>query len=182
MYKKQQEIAKLDSVAQQALEQAERQRRQQQQQEEDAQEGQGQEQQQQQRQERQAAAEGWQGDGVAGPAAAAEEEAVPLQQQQQQQPEQRDVAAAAALVAAAAAAERGKLEEESLPLMLDAMWAANRLDIEATLRHVCKRLLNDPQVCVHLGVTPSACKPCGYTSCGLNGSMYQREARAAPAH
>lgn len=27
------------------------------------------------------------------------------------------------------------------PLFADAMWAANRLDIEATLRHVCKHLL-----------------------------------------
>ena len=151
VYKKQQEIAKLDSMAQQALEQAEQQRRQQQQQ-----------QQQQQEQEQEQSAQG-QGDGAAGSAAAAEEEAVPLQHQhrqqqqeqhrQQQQQGQGDAAGAAALAAAAAAAARGKLEEESLPLMLDAMWAANRLDIEATLRHVCKRLLNDPQVRAPLGVT-----------------------------
>lgn len=28
----------------------------------------------------------------------------------------------------------------------EAMWAANKLDIEATLRHVCRKLLNDEQV------------------------------------
>ena len=27
----------------------------------------------------------------------------------------------------------------------EAMWAANKLDINATLRHVCKKLLNDEQ-------------------------------------
>ena len=50
---------------------------------------------------------------------------------------------AAALTAAATAAEaeRVKAEEASLPLMLDAMWAANVLDIESTLKHVCKTVL-----------------------------------------
>lgn len=36
---------------------------------------------------------------------------------------------------------RAQLEEATLPLMLDAMWAANVLDIENTLRHVCKKVL-----------------------------------------
>jgi high-affinity Fe2+/Pb2+ permease len=165
VYKKQQEIAKLDSMAQQALEQAEQHRRQQQ-------DEQGQ-------QAWQANGAGWPVDGVAGSAAAAEEEAVPLQhqqrqQQQRQQQQQGDAAGAAALAAAAAAAERGKLEEESLPLMLDAMWAANRLDIEATLRHVCKRLLNDPQVRAPPWwtlVTPW----CIYKICSLNESVHQPE-------
>ncbi len=31
---------------------------------------------------------------------------------------------------------RAALEERALPLMLDAMWAANVLDIETTVRHV----------------------------------------------
>ena len=35
---------------------------------------------------------------------------------------------------------RAQLEEATLPLMLDAMWAANVLDIENTLRHVCKKV------------------------------------------
>lgn len=35
---------------------------------------------------------------------------------------------------------RAQLEEATLPLMLDAMWAANVLDIESTLRHVCKKV------------------------------------------
>jgi len=44
------------------------------------------------------------------------------------------------------AAQRVALEEKALPLMLEAMWAANVLDIEATLRHVCKIILYDNQV------------------------------------
>jgi curved DNA-binding protein CbpA len=44
------------------------------------------------------------------------------------------------------AAQRAALEEKTLPLMLEAMWAANILDIEATLRHVCKTILYDNQV------------------------------------
>lgn len=43
-------------------------------------------------------------------------------------------------------AQRAALEEKTLPLMLEAMWAANVLDIEATLRHVCKAILYDNQV------------------------------------
>ena len=35
---------------------------------------------------------------------------------------------------------RAQLEEATLPLMLDAMWAANVLDIESTLQHVCKKV------------------------------------------
>lgn len=38
------------------------------------------------------------------------------------------------------AAERARLEEASLPLMLDAMWAANLIDIQSTLRHVCRKV------------------------------------------
>ncbi len=37
----------------------------------------------------------------------------------------------------------------------EAMWAANKLDIEATLRHVCRRLLEDEEVgarCVAVGL------------------------------
>lgn len=37
-------------------------------------------------------------------------------------------------------AAKMKLEEATLPLMLDAMWAANVLDIETTLRHVCSQV------------------------------------------
>lgn len=48
-----------------------------------------------------------------------------------------------AQAAANAAAERARAEEDSLPLMLDAMWAANVIDIESTLRHVCRRVLQD---------------------------------------
>lgn len=46
--------------------------------------------------------------------------------------------------ATAAQAERVKAEEASLPIMLDAMWAANVLDIESTLRRVCRTVLKDP--------------------------------------
>ena len=35
------------------------------------------------------------------------------------------------------ASERQKLEEAALPLMLDAMWAANVMDIESSLKAVC---------------------------------------------
>ena len=38
------------------------------------------------------------------------------------------------------AAERAAMEEAALPLMLDAMWAANVLDIESTVRSVCKKV------------------------------------------
>lgn len=42
--------------------------------------------------------------------------------------------------------EQAAMEEEALPLMLEAMWAANVLDIQQTLRAVCKRLLSEPGV------------------------------------
>ena len=45
-----------------------------------------------------------------------------------------------AAAAAKAAAERARLEEAALPLMLEAMWAANMCDIELTVRHVCQRV------------------------------------------
>ena len=37
-------------------------------------------------------------------------------------------------------AERQRMEEAAMPLMLDAMWAANVLDIEGTLRAVCRKV------------------------------------------
>ncbi len=37
-------------------------------------------------------------------------------------------------------AERQRMEEAAMPLMLDAMWAANVLDIEGTLRSVCRKV------------------------------------------
>lgn len=61
--------------------------------------------------------------------------------------EQQRAEAEAAALAAQQQAEnlehaqlRAQLEEATLPLMLDAMWAANVLDIESTLRHVCKKV------------------------------------------
>ncbi|DBA91090.1 TPA: hypothetical protein ACH3X1_016055 [Trebouxia sp. C0004] len=67
---------------------------------------------------------------------------------QQEMSEQQRAEADAAAVAAQRQAEnlehaqlRAHLEEATLPLMLDAMWAANVLDIESTLRHVCKKVL-----------------------------------------
>ena len=35
------------------------------------------------------------------------------------------------------------------------MWAANKLDIEATLRHVCKRLLSDEQASPAAAAVPA---------------------------
>ncbi|KAK9917625.1 hypothetical protein WJX75_006600 [Coccomyxa subellipsoidea] len=45
--------------------------------------------------------------------------------------------------AAAMATERAKLEEAALPLMLDAMWAANVLDIQHTVKAVCTEVLRN---------------------------------------
>ena len=66
---------------------------------------------------------------------------------QQEVSEQQRAEAEAAAVAAQRQAEnlehaqlRAQLEEASLPLMLDAMWAANVLDIENPLRHICKKV------------------------------------------
>ncbi|KAG2438479.1 hypothetical protein HXX76_005032 [Chlamydomonas incerta] len=42
--------------------------------------------------------------------------------------------------------ERQRLEEATLPLMLEAMWAANVLDIQNTLKKVCKFVLNEEAV------------------------------------
>ena len=53
---------------------------------------------------------------------------------------QRQCRALQAAAAAKAAAERARLEEAALPLMLEAMWAANMCDIELTVRHVCQRV------------------------------------------
>ncbi|KAG2485127.1 hypothetical protein HYH03_016114 [Edaphochlamys debaryana] len=41
---------------------------------------------------------------------------------------------------------RQKLEEATLPLVLEAMWAANVLDIQATLKRVCKFVLTEEGV------------------------------------
>mmetsp|Transcript_11892 Transcript_11892/g.25534 ORF Transcript_11892/g.25534 Transcript_11892/m.25534 type:complete len:570 (-) Transcript_11892:2455-4164(-) len=43
-----------------------------------------------------------------------------------------------------ALAEKQRLEEAALPLMLEAMWAANVLDISSTIKKVCTRVLEDP--------------------------------------
>jgi hypothetical protein len=48
--------------------------------------------------------------------------------------------ARAAEAAAALAAERAALEEAALPLMLEAMWAANTLDIQHTVKAVCQQV------------------------------------------
>ncbi|KAK9800240.1 hypothetical protein WJX73_004696 [Symbiochloris irregularis] len=42
-----------------------------------------------------------------------------------------------------AEAEKARLEEASLPLMMDAWWAANLIDIQTTVRHTCRRVLKD---------------------------------------
>lgn len=60
----------------------------------------------------------------------------PLSEQQRAEAE----AASTAAEALEHAQLRAQLEEATLPLMLDAMWAANVLDIESTLRHVCKKV------------------------------------------
>ncbi|KAL6754017.1 molecular chaperone [Haematococcus lacustris] len=44
------------------------------------------------------------------------------------------------------ALERAALEEAALPLMMEAMWAANVIDIQSTLRKVCERVLVDKAV------------------------------------
>ncbi|CAD7704560.1 unnamed protein product [Ostreobium quekettii] len=38
---------------------------------------------------------------------------------------------------------RHQMEEDAMPVVLEAMWAANVIDIQNTIRRVCKRLLND---------------------------------------
>lgn len=38
------------------------------------------------------------------------------------------------------------MEEAAVPLMLDAMWAANVVDIENTLKQVCRNVLQDVAV------------------------------------
>ena len=43
-------------------------------------------------------------------------------------------------------AERQKLEDAALPLMLEAMWAANNMDITSTLKAACQKVLNEEGV------------------------------------
>ncbi len=57
------------------------------------------------------------------------------------------------------ASERQKLEEAALPLMLDAMWAANVMDIQQTLKAVCH------EVC-SLHVLPNQMRL--YCTCGTS--------------
>ena len=42
-------------------------------------------------------------------------------------------------------AEKAKLEEATLPLMLEVMWAANVVDIQTTLRHVARTVCKQMQ-------------------------------------
>ena len=61
------------------------------------------------------------------------------------------------------ASERQKLEEAALPLMLDAMWAANVMDIQQTLKAVCH------EVCtLHVPVMPTNMRLC----CAHGTSVY----------
>ena len=57
-------------------------------------------------------------------------------------------------------AERQRMEEAAMPLMLDAMWAANVLDIEGTLRAVCRKVSPWPEK-----ADSCSCPSC-WTSCG----------------
>lgn len=67
-------------------------------------------------------------------------------------PESRAARAAAPFIESAikaareAGVQRVALEEATLPLILDAMWAANQLDVQATLRAVTKRVLREEGV------------------------------------
>ena len=63
-----------------------------------------------------------------------------LTEQQRQEAEAAALAAQQQQESLEHAQKRAQLEEATLPLMLDAMWAANVLDIETTLRHVCKKV------------------------------------------
>ena len=60
---------------------------------------------------------------------------------------------------AALAAERAALEEAALPLMLEAMWAANTLDIQHTVKAVCQQVpcCSSGAVCSAPPVAPLAC-------------------------
>ena len=58
------------------------------------------------------------------------------------------------------ASERQKLEEAALPLMLDAMWAANVMDIQQTLKAVCHEVLTCyamQRTVAHLWFLPEIC-------------------------
>lgn len=56
-------------------------------------------------------------------------------------PPQQDPAASSAYLS-----QRAALEEAALPMMLDAMWAANRFDIEGAVRRACQLVLQDQSV------------------------------------
>lgn len=80
-----------------------------------------------------------------------------------------------AAAAARAAAERARLEEAALPLMLDAMWAANICDIELTVRHVCQRVRRcchpshaTPKLPPRVALDSNQCKLC-VCACGCTG-------------
>ena len=63
-----------------------------------------------------------------------------LSDQQRQEAEAAALAAQRQQESLEHAQQRAQLEEATLPLMLDAMWAANVLDIESTLRKACKKV------------------------------------------
>lgn len=81
---------------------------------------------------------------AAGAAGASDSGPVPMEEDEQQQfagMSGEDAAENMAHLQAMA-----MLEEKALPLMLEAMWAANVVDIQNTLKHVCKQVLQDETV------------------------------------
>ena len=60
-----------------------------------------------------------------------------MMQAEQREQRKQELQKARALAEYEMASERQKLEEAALPLMLDAMWAANVMDIESSLKAVC---------------------------------------------
>lgn len=68
--------------------------------------------------------------------------------------------------------QRAALEEATLPVVLDAMWAANQLDVQATLRAVTKRVLREE------GVPPAELKARAVALKEL-GAIFKAAAQAA---